>query len=239
MRRPFLTAVLILGLGAAFGVVADGRGMSGTFVDLTTRDGAASVGAVWRYSDTRIVPTSFRAPDSAGQPYGAPVSTFDIEPHAGAADFDDSTWPVIDPASLSARRGYGRLSFNWYRLRFTVPERVGELDTNGASVYFETRLDDYAEVWVDGELARPYGANGGSVVAGWNAENRMLVAPACQTGSDDPARGVRHERADLRHADELHLHPRSEARIHRRTARSDRGTSAGSQRQRREARSAP
>jgi len=181
MKSLYLVVVLLLLSDATSVAVADSIARP-AYIDLTTRDGAATVNAVWRYSDTRIVQTAFRAPDASGQPYGAPVTTLDIEPHAGAAEFDDSSWPVIDPASLNARRGNGRLSFNWYRLRFTVPKRIGDLDTRDASVYFETRLDDYAEVWVNGELARPYGEGGGSVVAGWNATNRVLAGRHVQPG---------------------------------------------------------
>jgi len=144
-------------------------------VDLTTEAGAHLTKATWRYSDARIVETSFRAPDAHGQPTGAPIRTNDIVPHAGIADFDDSQWPTIAPTSLSERRGAGRVSFNWYRLTFRIPKQVGDFDTAGASVWFETRLDDYAEVWVDGELDRSFGQEGGSVVAGWNATNRVLI----------------------------------------------------------------
>ena len=42
-------------------------------VDLGTESGAALVQATWRYSDARIVDTSFRAPDAQGQPTGAPL----------------------------------------------------------------------------------------------------------------------------------------------------------------------
>lgn len=145
-------------------------------VDLTSETGAALVKATWKYSDARIVEAPFRAADAEGQPTGAPVMTYDITPRAGAADFDDSAWPIIAPGTLAARRGNGRVSFNWYRLEVTVPERIGAFDPSGSSVWFETRLDDYAEVWVEGEIGRAYGQAGGSVVAGWNAPNRLLVA---------------------------------------------------------------
>ncbi len=151
-------------------------------VDLTSEAGAALVSAKWKYSDARIVEIPFRAADANGQPTGAPVTTYDIAPQAGSAEFDDSAWPVIAPTSLSARRGNGRVAFNWYRLDVTVPERVGAFDTTGSTVWFETRLDDYAEVWVDGEIGRAYGQMGGSVVGGWNAPNRLVVARHAQPG---------------------------------------------------------
>jgi gluconolactonase len=151
-------------------------------LDLTRGPDAAAAGAVWRYSDARIVPTSFRAPDTHGQPTGSAIATQDVSPRAGAADFDDSDWPVIAPESLGDRRGTGRVSFNWYRLTLTLPERVNAHDVSGSTVYFETRLDDYAEVWVDGEIGRGYGQQGGSVVGGWNAPNRVLLTRAARPG---------------------------------------------------------
>ncbi len=180
----FLLVVLAAGAAGAreiLGGVPEGAAPAAT-VDLTTEEGLKSVGGVWRYSDTRIVEAEFRAPGPDGQPTGAPVKTYDYAPHAGGADFDDSRWETIAPAALKERRGAGRLSFNWYRLRFTVPERVGGFETKGATLVFETALDDYAEVWVDGELARALGQRGGSVVSGWNAPNRLVVGRDVRPG---------------------------------------------------------
>jgi gluconolactonase len=156
--------------------------VSAVSVDLTSDAGVALVNASWRYSDARLVEVPFRAADADGQPTGAPVTTLDVAPRAGTADFDDSSWPVIAPTSLSQRRGNGRVSFNWYRLNFTIPERIGTFDPSGSTVWFETRLDDYAEVWVDGEIGRAYGQSGGSVVAGWNAPNRLVAARNVKPG---------------------------------------------------------
>lgn len=151
-------------------------------IDLATDSGVAAVKGSWRYSDARIVEASFRAPDAAGQPTGREWKTNDIEPHGGPVDFDDSHWQTIEPTSLAVRRGTGRVSFNWYRINLTLPGSAGGRDTQGSSVWFETRLDDYAEVWVDGEIGRELGQSGGSVVAGWNAPNRVLLARNAQPG---------------------------------------------------------
>ena len=151
-------------------------------VDLTTEAGVSLMQAHWHYSDARIVEIPFRAPDAQGQPTGAPHTTNDILPHAGAAEFDDSQWPTIAPGSLREPRGPGRVSFNWYRIELTIPPRIGAFDPTGASVWFEVRVDDYAEVWVNGELDRTYDQHGGSVVAGWNALNRVLVARRARPG---------------------------------------------------------
>jgi gluconolactonase len=151
-------------------------------IDLTSEAGAALVLGQWRYADAQIVEVNFRSADANGQPTGAPNATRDIEPKAGVSGFDDSYWPIIAPTTLATRRGNGRLSFNWYRIQITIPERIGDFNPTGSTVWFETRLDDYAEVWVDGELGRGYSQTGGSVVAGWNALNRLIVGRHVKPG---------------------------------------------------------
>ena len=151
-------------------------------VDLATHEGAALMQAQWRYSDTRIVQVAFYDPGADGQPGSRGNMTYDIWPKAGARDFDDSGWDVIDPLTLSRPRGHGHLGFNWYRVRLTVPERVAGIDTAGTTVVFETQVDDYAEVWVDGELPHPAGTAGGPVVMGWNASNRLVIGRDVKPG---------------------------------------------------------
>src|SRR5512146_2266609 len=90
-------------------------------VNLATADGLRLVQGRWRYSDVKIVEVEHRAPGPDLRPSGPPNRTYDITPHAGAADFDDSTWPELAAGDLEARKGNGRLSFNWYRTRITIP----------------------------------------------------------------------------------------------------------------------
>ncbi len=151
-------------------------------IDLATDEGAKLVKGEWRYSDTRITEVDFRGPGPDKQPTGKPIKTYDYEPKAGPAGFDDSKWEIISPTSLSDRRSTGRICFNWYRIKLTVPERVGDFDTKGSTVVFQTALDDYAEVWVDGELSRYLGQMGGSVISGWNAPNRMVIGRDVKPG---------------------------------------------------------
>src|SRR5262245_9194053 len=151
-------------------------------VDLRTREGVALVRGEWRFSEARIVEVDHRAPGADLKPSGAPTRTRDVEPKAGAAEFDDSRWEVLDPATLEARRTGGRLSFGWYRFRFTVPEKVGGLDPTGSTVLFEIVVDDYAEVWVDGRLPLVLGERGGPVVGGWNVPNRVVAARDVRPG---------------------------------------------------------
>ena len=151
-------------------------------VDLATAEGVAQVKGVWRYSDAQVVDADFRAAGADGQPTGAPNKTHEIAPHGGGAGFDDSGWEALDPATLAKRRSAGRLAFNWYRIGVTIPETIGGFATKGSTVAFETSLDDYAEIWVDGELPRHAGQSGGSVVKGWNATNRLVVARGVKPG---------------------------------------------------------
>jgi gluconolactonase len=173
----------------AFGVVLSGALAVSTLdakpdaaIDLATDAGANLVKGQWRYSDTKIIEVDFKAPGSDKQPTGAPLKTYDYTPHAGGADFDDSKWEAISPTSLDQRRATGRICFNWYRIKVTIPERIGNYDPTGSTVVFETALDDYAEVWVDGELTRYLGQLGGTVIGGWNAPNRVVVGRDVKPG---------------------------------------------------------
>jgi len=182
-------AILVRPLAAALALpaaasAADFEGPPVASIDLTTPEGAGLVRGQWRTESAAIVEVDFRAPGSDGQPTGAIVRTHDIEPKAGAAGFDDSAWEAIAPSDLVARRGGGRVSFQWYRIRVTVPEKIGAVDPTGLTIVFETVVDDYAEVWVDGEIARSAGQRGGSVVAGWNAPNRVVAARDVRKGQE-------------------------------------------------------
>src|SRR5438128_4877194 len=157
-------------------------GKPDAMIDLASVSGAAMVKGEWRYTDTKIVEVDFRGPGQDKQPTGEAVKTYDYTPHAGGADFDDSKWQVIGPTTLDQRRGNGRLGFNWYRIRLTIPDRIGDFDPTGSTAVFETSIDDYAEIWVDGELSRALGQSGGSVIAGWNAENHLVVGRNVKPG---------------------------------------------------------
>jgi gluconolactonase len=158
------------------------EGKPDAVVDLGTADGVALVRGAWRYSDARIVEVDFNAAGADMRPSGPSIATHDVLPKAGAAEIDDSGWAVLDPTSLEARRGSGRTSFNWYRINVTVPERIGAFDPAGATLVFEIVVDDYAEVWVDGRLPRPLGQNGGPLIAGFNAPNRVVLGRDVQPG---------------------------------------------------------
>lgn len=151
-------------------------------LDLMTSPGTAVVQGQWRYSDVRIVPTRFRDAGPDGQPGERLNKAYDIEPKAGGADYDDSDWLALAPSELSVRRTAGRVSFAWYRIAITVPERFEAFDPSGTTLVFDVSVDDYAEIWVSGELARPFGRQGGAVISGWNVPNRLVVGRNVQPG---------------------------------------------------------
>src|SRR5438067_225868 len=178
MSSLFLTVVL-LGLGPAVSAAPAAAphdltsGNPAAIVDLSTPEGLRLVSGTWKYSDARVVPADNRAAGADLRPSGKPVKTLDVVPHAGAAGFDDSGWQTA--GNLEQRRGNGKLSFGWYRLQFTVPERIGSVSTRGATFVFEVVVDDYAEVWLDGRLPAVLGQTGGGVVKGFNAPNRVAL----------------------------------------------------------------
>jgi len=151
-------------------------------VDLATREGASLVSATWRYADARLVEIQSPGVGLDLKASGAPGRTLDVSPPAGAAGFDDSSWTRIEPESLTDRRGPGRVSFAWYRLRLTLPARIGALTTRGATVVFEIVVDDAAEVWVDGKLPVVLGQTTGGVARGFNAPNRVVLTRDARPG---------------------------------------------------------
>jgi gluconolactonase len=144
-------------------------------VNLASDEGAVLVAAQWRYRDARIVEVGHHAPGPDLRPSGPANRTYDITPHASAIDFNDADWQAISPRALDARRTNGRLSFGWYRVAVTIPERVGAFQTAGSTVVFEIVVDDYAEVWVDGKLPVALGQTGGTFIKGFNAPNRVVI----------------------------------------------------------------
>lgn len=160
------TAMVIAALAAALGVSGPAVGASKK-IDLRTKAGVESVKGEWRYSDVKIIEVAHKGPD------GKPNKTYNIEPRAFGAEFDDSAWPVIAPETLKDRRSTGLVCFCWYRIKITIPEEAA-----GKAVFFQTTVDDYGEIWVDGRLPRKGGETGGPVVAGFNFPNRVELKDA-------------------------------------------------------------
>jgi hypothetical protein len=90
-------------------------------------------------------------------------------------DYDDSSWEVTTDIRQRRSRGF---TFAWYRLVAELPERVEGVPVAGTRVWFETNLDNYGEVWVDGQLDRRFGA-----IAGLNAQQRVEVSASAVPGA--------------------------------------------------------
>lgn len=180
----FVLLISSIGLFKSYAQAAEDvlSGQPDAIIDLATTEGVKIVKGEWRYSDTKIIEVDFKAPGPDNQPTGKTIKTYDYTPHAGGSDFDDSKWEVLDPTTLNKRRSTGRICFNWYRIKVRVPEKIGDVDLTGSTLMFETSLDDYAEIWVDGELPRALGQSGGSVIAGWNAPNRLVIGRNVKPG---------------------------------------------------------
>jgi gluconolactonase len=185
VSRVLALAALLLPAGAAAQATVDlPAALPAAVVDLRTTKGAALVGAEWRYSDARIVEVEHRSAGPDLRPSGPPNRTNDITPHAGVAGFDDSGWERIPAEGLEARRGNGRLAFNWYRTKVRLPERVAGFNVSGSTVVFELVVDDYAEIWVDGQLPLVLGQTGGQLVKGFNAPNRVILTRDARPGQE-------------------------------------------------------
>ena len=163
-------------------------GKADAVVDLKTSTGVNLLKTSWKFKDAQVVEKDFKAPGPSKEdklllyPTGKAIKTFELSPKAGATDFNDSQWETIKPESLEDRRTNGLLSFGWYRINVTIPEKLGNFSTKGSKAVFEIVVDDYAEVYVNGKLNKTFGQSGGSVPKGWNARNRVTLGNDIQPG---------------------------------------------------------
>ena len=146
-------------------------------VDLMTAEGSAAFGAQWKTMEAKIVE---RAPLAERLP--GYDKAYDISPHAGEAGFDDSSWPKIEAKDLAARRGGGYVSFIWYRTNLTVPAKVGNFETAGATAVLTAYVDDYAEIWINGQMPRRAGYPSPATIQGFNIPNRVVLADKVNPG---------------------------------------------------------
>jgi gluconolactonase len=146
-------------------------------VDLMTGDGMAAFGAQWKTMEAKIV-------EGPALPAAMPgyKTSYDIAPHAGEKGFDDSSWPAIEAKGLADRRGGGKVSFLWYRTNLTVPAKIGSFETAGARMVLTAYVDDYAEVWVNGEMPRRAGVTSPATIQGFNIPNRVVLADSVKAG---------------------------------------------------------
>jgi gluconolactonase len=146
-------------------------------VDLLTADGMAVFGAQWKSMDVKII-------EGPALPNAMPgyKTSYDISPRAGVKGFDDSSWPTLEPKQLLERRGGGKVSFLWYRTNLTMPVKIGNFDTANTKAVLTAFVDDYAEVWVNGEIPRRLGITSPATIQGYNIPNRVVIADAVKAG---------------------------------------------------------
>ena len=146
-------------------------------VDLMTVGGSAVFGATWRGMEAKIVECPALS-DSMPEF----KTTYDVEPYAGVSGFDDSDWPVIGADTLGARRGGGMVSFFWYRTTLTIPANVGGFATAGATTALAVTVDDYAEIWINGDMPRASGRPSPATIQGFNMPNRVVLSEQVKPG---------------------------------------------------------
>jgi hypothetical protein len=109
-------------------------------------------------------------------------TTYDVEPHAEERGYDDSAWTVVPATDLGGRRGGGMVSFFWYRTTLTIPINAAGFDTAGAMAVFLVNVDDYAEIWVNGEMPRVAGRPSPYTIQGFNMPHRIVLANPVSPG---------------------------------------------------------
>ena len=146
-------------------------------VDLMTEAGSALFGARWRAKEAKLIECP-----ALGDAMPEFKTTYDIEPHAEERGFDDSAWPVVAAGDLGAKRGGGMVSFFWFRTILTIPADASGFATAGAMAVFRVNVDDYAEVWVDGELPRASGRPSPGTIQGFNMPHRLVLGNPVAAG---------------------------------------------------------
>jgi len=132
-------------------------------LDLMDPTALAALKGQWRFGPG-LVP---------GEPNEGLVSQLAGSP-ARMPEYDDSGWEVRHDLTRWHSKGF---TFAWYRIKVTLPARVGGRTLDGARCLFETCIDDYGEVWVDGECNRERGT-----IQGFNIPQRILITTEPRPG---------------------------------------------------------
>ena len=94
---------------------------------------------------------------------------------ARLTDYDDSGWALCNNVRESLSVGF---TFAWYRIAIEIPERVDGVGVAGSRVWFETNIDNYGEIWINGQIDRSTG-----VIVGLNAQHRVEVSNSAVPGA--------------------------------------------------------
>ncbi|MCH7841564.1 MAG: hypothetical protein J4N69_00120 [Chloroflexi bacterium] len=110
-----------------------------------------------------------------GEPNQGLVAEMGDSP-ARLAEYDDSSWE--QDSDIQKRRSVG-FTFAWYRIKITIPSEVKGEKIAGGRVWFETNVDNYGEVYVDGHIDRDKW-----VVTGNNTPKRVLIEDPAVPGTE-------------------------------------------------------
>jgi hypothetical protein len=132
-------------------------------LDLNNADDREQVQGEWRFAPG-YVPGELNEGLQA-QATGSP---------ARLAEYDDAGWEVCTNIRTSRSMGF---TFAWYRIAVQLPEQVSGMAVSGSRVLFETNIDDYGEVWIDGQIDRNTG-----VIIGINVPQRVEVSATAVPG---------------------------------------------------------
>jgi gluconolactonase len=145
-------------------------------VDLADATSLRIVDGRWSTAEARIVPATNPRPGPDLRPTGEPGPAFALEPGRQGDTLAGTDFVAIAPGELLARRGAGKLSFQWYRLEFRLPERLGDTAVTGGELRLEIVADDISEIWVDGAPGPALGDVGGPAALGFNAANSVVLS---------------------------------------------------------------
>jgi hypothetical protein len=132
-------------------------------LDLNTAEGRQPIKGEWRVAPG-LVP---------GEPNEGLTAQLRATP-ARLADYDDTRWAVCRNVRESLSVGF---TFAWYRIAVVFPESVAGVAVAGSRVWFETNIDNYGEIWIDGKIDRSTG-----VIVGINASQRVEVSGSAVPG---------------------------------------------------------
>ena len=119
--------------------------MPRVFLDLNNSEDLQKINGQWRVAQG-LIPGQANEGLTAQHP-GSP---------ARLPDYDDSDWELCTNIRKSRSAGF---TFAWYRLTFRLPERINGIAVAGTRLFFETNIDNYGEIWVDGKQDRITGMN--------------------------------------------------------------------------------
>ena len=163
-------------------------GKATAVIDLRSNEGVKLTNSQWKSLNAQIVTAKFNAPGPSEKdkmdiyPTGKEIQTNSLEPRFGTPTFENASWENVAPTDLETRRGNGLLSHVWYKLKVTIPEKIGSFSTKNSRAIFEIVADDYSEVWINGKLRKSFGARANGVINGYNARQRVFLSDHANSG---------------------------------------------------------